>query len=140
MYSVGDLVLVNNARRHGRKGDKLTQRWTGPFTVVKINKSGTLKLDGRKALVNVKLVKPYRKEEGNSKDQDTDNVMIIEEQPAPLYMPFLPVGPTWQEQCATAINLKIRSKLVAIEPREINIQTKPTQTVKIRGDGNCLFC
>ena len=32
-YNIGSLVLLNNARRAQRKGDKLAPRWTGPHKI-----------------------------------------------------------------------------------------------------------
>lgn len=37
-YKVGDLVLLNNARRNQRKGDKLAPRWTGPHEIIEVYK------------------------------------------------------------------------------------------------------
>ena len=31
--SVGQLVLLRNSARDGRKGDKLAKRWLGPYTI-----------------------------------------------------------------------------------------------------------
>ena len=58
-YKVGDKVLLNNARRKQRLGDKLTPRWTGPYVTGEIRAKGTFRLKGRKPLVNAKLIKPY---------------------------------------------------------------------------------
>ena len=59
-YCIGDLVLVNDARRQQRQGGggdsgELKPKWSGPHRILKINNKGTYKLEGRKALVNAKI-------------------------------------------------------------------------------------
>ena len=45
-YEVGDMVLLNNARRAQRKGDKLVPRLIGPFEISEVRQKGTLRLVG----------------------------------------------------------------------------------------------
>ena len=54
-YKVGDKVLLNNAWRKQRLGDKLTPRWTGSYVIGEIRAKGTFRLKVRKPLVNAKL-------------------------------------------------------------------------------------
>ena len=51
-YNVGDLVLVDDARRKHCKGDKLKPRWVGPHSIEEVRPTGTIKLKNCKALVN----------------------------------------------------------------------------------------
>ena len=58
-YKIGDLVLVSNARRAQRKGDKLAPFWRRPHVITEIRCKGTFHLEGCKTLVNAMLNKPY---------------------------------------------------------------------------------
>ena len=61
---VGDRVLLENKRRHDRKGGKSSYRWLGPYTVKVLNKNGLALSESSKGTVlkqkyNSALVKPY---------------------------------------------------------------------------------
>lgn len=140
-YAVGDMVLVNNAKRAARKGEKLTPRWTGPHKIVSVTEKGTYKLENRKALVNGILLKPYRTApegatQGHTETEDCD---VVHSEPADQEMCFNQVGPDWQKQRASAVHLQIRAKLKASSTSNIKIYDPPVKKVPITGDGNCLF-
>jgi hypothetical protein len=63
VYVVGQKVMKYNRRRETRMGDKLAQRFTGPFTIHEVLGSGVYRLmDGEKVLkqvVNASNLKPY---------------------------------------------------------------------------------
>ena len=63
VYVVGQKVMKYNRRRDTRMGDKLAQRFTGPFTVHEILGKGVYRLmDGDKIMkqvVNASNLKPY---------------------------------------------------------------------------------
>ena len=40
----GELVLLRNSARDGRKGDKLNKRWLGPYTVDEVLGKGLYRL------------------------------------------------------------------------------------------------
>ncbi len=76
-YTVGQLVLVNNARRNQRKGDKLAPRWTGPYEILEKKKKGTFKKKGQnQVLKNACLIKPYKT--ADAANEDTIDATIIE--------------------------------------------------------------
>ena len=66
-YVVGDSVPVNNAQRNARKEEKLTPRWSGPFTIVSISEKGTYRLLGRKALVSGLFLRKYHSPDGRTR-------------------------------------------------------------------------
>lgn len=59
MLDVGDLVLFKNKKRINRKGDKMLNKWTGPFRITEQVGKGVFRLDGKKTKVNVKSLKKY---------------------------------------------------------------------------------
>ena len=61
-YNIGNLVLLNNARRAQRKVAKLAPRWTGPQKIVEIRDKGVVRLEGKKALTNMTRIKPYNQQ------------------------------------------------------------------------------
>ena len=61
---VGDRVLLENKRRHDRKGEKFSYRWLRPYTVKALNKNGLASLESSKGIVlkqkyNSALLKPH---------------------------------------------------------------------------------
>ena len=84
---VGDRVLLENKRRHDRKGEKFSYRWLRPYTVKALNKNGLASLESSKGTVlkqkyNSALLKPYIEyaiEEANAPDRNYkerfDNVL-----------------------------------------------------------------
>ena len=85
-YCVGDLVLLNNARRQQRKGDKLAPRWTGPHEISEIRDKGVVRLKDKKALTNVTRIKPYRQPQSSSAPISTSNPTL------PCHNPDLPTA------------------------------------------------
>ena len=85
-YCVGDLVLLNNARRQQRKGDKLAPRWTGPHEISEIRDKGVVRLKDKKALTNVTRIKPYRQPQCSSAPISTSNPTL------PCHNPDLPTA------------------------------------------------
>ena len=83
---VGDRLLLENKRRHDRKGGRFSYRWLGPYTVKALNKNGLSSLESSKGIVlkqkyNSALLKPYieyASEEANAPDRNNkerfDNV------------------------------------------------------------------
>ena len=71
-------VLLENKRRHERKGGKFSYRWLGPCTVKALNKNGLASLESSKEIVlkqkyNSALLKPYTEyanEEANAPDRN----------------------------------------------------------------------
>lgn len=58
MFKVGDKVLVENTRKKGRKGVPLEDNFSGPYTIVKINKHSAL-LRGLKRRVALHRLKIF---------------------------------------------------------------------------------
>ena len=61
---MGDRVLLENKRRHDRKGGKSSYRWLGLYTVKVLNKNGLASSESSKGTVlkqkyNSALLKPY---------------------------------------------------------------------------------
>ena len=61
---VRDRVLLENKRRHDRKGGKFLYRWLGPYTIKALNKNGLASLESSKGIAlkqkyNSALSKPY---------------------------------------------------------------------------------
>lgn len=54
-------------------------------------------------------------------------------------VPFLPVDAEWQKERAQIIDLKIQNCVEVGSPVTKPVEYKPTETVPIRGDGNCFF-
>ena len=71
---VGDRVLLENKRRHDRKGGKFSYRWLGPYTVKALIKNGLASLESSKGIVLkkkynsalLKLYIEYENEEANA--------------------------------------------------------------------------
>ena len=88
---VGDRVLLENKRRHDRKGGKFSHRWLGPYTIKALNRNGLAWLESSKSIVlkqkyNSALLKPYIEyvnEEANAPDRNYkeqfDNEQSIQE-------------------------------------------------------------
>lgn len=55
-YLPGTFVLLRNSARDGRKGDKLSQRWLGPYTVTQDLGKGLYKLRNGKTGKELKKV------------------------------------------------------------------------------------
>ena len=100
---VGLQVLLNNAHRNNRKGDKLAPRWVGPYTIEEVRLKGTYTGRGKKTLVNGMTMKPYNIPKGkvavtieadvlvtNQRTEDT-NVVFCGEEKAEDDMVFTPV-------------------------------------------------
>ena len=159
-YTVDDFVLLNNARRQQRKGDKLAPRWTGPHEIVEVRDSGVIRLKDIKALANMTRIKPYRQPSStvptpdpmppdhtpdspnspsSSSTTDDPEVQFVGHVPGNKDIPFHPVGADWQKVCASAFALRVRSKLQPSTPKTILSSDPPHEMVPIRGDGNCLF-
>jgi len=63
-FTEGDVVLLRNSKKDGRKGGRLTADWTGPYTIKTMLGKGLCILassDGKelKAKHNVARIKPY---------------------------------------------------------------------------------
>lgn len=56
----GQKVLLKNAKRINRKGDKMAHRWIGPYTISTCVGKGVFKLVERRGVVNIKSIKPYQ--------------------------------------------------------------------------------
>ncbi|XP_069104102.1 uncharacterized protein [Argopecten irradians] len=69
----GDQVLIKNPRKHNRKGDKMTRRFIGPYTITEHIGKGVYRLDGRKALQNMRNLRKYvtPKKSSNHLDKST---------------------------------------------------------------------
>ena len=75
---VGDRVLLENKRRHDKKGGKFSYRWLRPYTVKALNKNGLASLESSKSIAlkqkyNSALLKPYTEyanEEANAPDRN----------------------------------------------------------------------
>ena len=55
----GQLVLLYNAQKSTRKGDRLAKNWSGPFRISTITDNKNVKLEGRKTMVNIQHLKPF---------------------------------------------------------------------------------
>ena len=154
-YKVGDKVLVNNARRKQRLGDKLTSRWTGPYVIGEICAKGTFRLKGRKPLAYAKLIKPYLKARrrlsksktspppaapSNSTASPPEDEACQEtpSEPAPDVQ-FDSVGEQWQATMADSLQCKIWKNLKTEGPSRMGHEHEPGITAWIIGDGNCFF-
>ena len=75
---VRNRVLLENKRRHDRKGGKFSYRWLGPYTVKALNKNGLASLESSKGIVlkqkcNSAVLMPYiehANEEVNAPDRN----------------------------------------------------------------------
>lgn len=145
-YEVGDEVLINNARRNARKGDKLTPRWLGPYSITEVRPKGVYKVDGRKALVNAKLMKPYKRTASHEEDSDTEppvkrprsDVSVTAVEPAPT-MTFWPVDSDWQQQRATSLGCRVYRRHRTADRVDHQTSQEPAETFVVKGDGNCFF-
>ena len=157
-YQVGDLVLINNARRNARKGDKLARRWTGPHEIETISASGVVKVKGRKAKVSNMLMKPYRtvcspEQPADVQDDHVDNdapegppvkrrrtnsITVVTEEPAPP-LKFNSVGEAWQTEKSAVLGIEIRQEIKTPPILTGFCTSEPAVTVGMRGDGNCFF-
>ena len=153
-YKVGDKVLLNNARRKQRLGDKLTPRWTEPYVIGEIPAKGIFRLKGQKPLVNAKLIKPYLKARrrlsksktspppttpSNSTASPPEDEACQETayEPAPDVQ-FDSVGEQWQAR-ADSLQCKIWKNLKTEGPSRMGHEHEPGVTARILGDGNCFF-
>ena len=75
VLSEGQLVLLYNARKSTRKGDRLAKNWSGPFRISVIMNNKNVKLEGRKTMVNIQHLKPFYKAKG-SEDSPNENVTM----------------------------------------------------------------
>ena len=81
VLSEGQLVLLYNARKSTRKGDRLAKNWSGPFRISTITDNKNVKLEGRKTMVNIQHLKPFHTAKGaedvhneNQKKEENDPV------------------------------------------------------------------
>eukprot|EP00795_Rhopilema_esculentum_P011108 gene11108-19978_t len=98
-FSFGQKALLFNARKSMRKGDKLAQNWSGPYTITEMVGKKHAYLDGKKIKRNIKHLKPWyfyevKSDEGMEKPGDerkkevfTDMTVYSREEIAQLPVP-----------------------------------------------------
>ena len=70
----------------------------------------------------------------------SEEMEVTDYEEAQHIIPFKPVGREWQTRASHLFNMVVRNNHNdKINQRTIRSDTKPTQTVRMRGDGNCLF-
>ncbi len=85
-----------------------------------------------------KVSEAFAEEEIEGNVSEEIEVTYYEE--AQYAIPFEPVGREWQTRASPLFNIVVRNNHNdKINQRTIRLDTKPTQTVRMRGDGNCLF-
>eukprot|EP00794_Sanderia_malayensis_P018532 gene18532-20394_t len=67
-FTLGQKVLLYDARRKTRQGGKLTKEWSGPHTITEIVGTKHVRLNGRKTIKNTKHLKPWNFSEKESTD------------------------------------------------------------------------
>eukprot|EP00794_Sanderia_malayensis_P008473 gene8473-9380_t len=65
-FTLGQKVLLYDARRKTRQGGKLTKEWSGPHTITEIVGKKHVRLNGRKTIKNTKHLKPWNFSEKES--------------------------------------------------------------------------
>lgn len=159
-YKIGDQVLVKNMRRLQRCGGKLEPRWSGPFTITEIVKSGSMRVTGKKCLFACSRVKPYKMPTGTSsgrletvvaKIKDTahnsemsgiedSDFHVIDETSAPEVL-FCPPTMEWQRMVAKAVAGSDVSvlRLLDMTKKVFANDYIPTLRKSVVGDGNCWY-
>ena len=68
-YQAGDQVLLPNPKRINRKGDKMTNRFRGPYTIEESLGNGVYCLRGLKTRFNAKGMKRYTQTQGSKQKE-----------------------------------------------------------------------
>ena len=156
LFAIDDRVLLKNLVRHDRKGGKFTERWTGPYQVAKVCGKNTYLLKGEQGLlkkkqngVNLKTFKeassnqfaatlPPAEQESPPKKRRKSVEFLKEDECDSI--PFVPVCIEWQRDACIALGLKVIRPNSSSHGTALRISHDISpKTVRIKGDGNCLF-
>ena len=72
-FKIGQKVLLFNARKTTRKGDKLGKAWTGPYEITEIVGTKHIFLDGKKIKKSIAHLKPWNFAEDNSQKMSSND-------------------------------------------------------------------
>ncbi|XP_069111463.1 uncharacterized protein [Argopecten irradians] len=131
MLDVGDLVLFKNKKRINRKGDKMLNKWTGPFRITEHVGKGVFRLDGKKTKVNVKSLKKYfpaipeqRTQESEQKKEATKKTSAK----CVLRKPRKRVVPRHLKTVKTSKKLRTRRKHSVPTHQKVTVKKTTTRT------------